>query len=78
MQTKKGSALEATLNVLSGFFISWAVWVWVVAPLYGYETGYVKAISITMIFTVSSLIRSYLWRRFFNNRSTQCLSVKKV
>jgi len=67
MQTKLVSGIEASLNVLSGFFISWAVWVWVVAPLFGFDTGYVKALSITCIFTVSSLARAYLIRRFFTN-----------
>jgi hypothetical protein len=53
--------------VFSGFFISWAVWVYIVAPLYGFDAGYVKALSITCIFTVSSLIRSFVIRRWFNN-----------
>ena len=70
METKQSrvlSAVEATMNTLSGFFISLAVWIWVVAPLYDIEVTYAQNFSITMIFTVSSLVRSYVVRRFFTN-----------
>ena len=62
-QTKLVSLIEANMNVFTGFFISWAVWVFIVAPLYDFDAGYVKALSITCIFTVSSLIRAYIIRR---------------
>jgi hypothetical protein len=55
------------MNVFAGFFISWGVWMWVVAPLYGFDASYGRGLEITCIFTVSSLIRSYVVRRFFNN-----------
>ncbi len=61
METKQSrvlSAVEASMNTLSGFFISLGVWIWVVAPLYGIEVTYAQNFSITMIFTVASLIRS--------------------
>ena len=60
------SFLEANYNTFSGFFISWCVWVWVVAPLWGYDTTYVDSFAITGIFTVSSLIRSFVIRRIMN------------
>ena len=66
-QSRLVSGIEASLNVLSGFFISWAVWVYLVAPLYGFDAGYVKALGITCIFTVSSLLRAFVIRRWFNN-----------
>lgn len=67
MQSKRESLLEQTLNIGSGFIIAWAAWKWMVAPLieYGY-LRYDDALEITIIFTVISFIRGYLWRRFFN------------
>lgn len=64
-QSRLESALESAVQVGSGFFISLAMWVWVVQPLYDQRivTG---AIEITTIFTVSSLFRQYIFRRFFN------------
>lgn len=66
-QSKLVSFIESILNVFTGFFISWAMWVFVVAPLYGLDTNMGTALGITGIFTVTSLARSYLIRRFFNN-----------
>lgn len=66
-QTKLVSLIEAMMNVFTGFFISWMVWVVIVAPLYGFDAGYAKALGITTIFTVSSLLRAYIIRRWFNN-----------
>ena len=66
-QSRLVSFIEANMNTFSGFFISLGVWIFVVAPLYGIEVTYGQNIQITGIFTVSSLIRSYVVRRFFNN-----------
>lgn len=66
-QSKLVSFIESILNVFTGFFISWAMWVFVVAPLYGLNTNMGTALGITGIFTVTSLARSYFIRRFFNN-----------
>ncbi len=66
-QSRLVSFIEANMNVFSGFFISLAVWIFFVAPLYDIEVTYAQNLEITCIFTVSSLIRSYIIRRFFNN-----------
>lgn len=66
-QTKWESRIEATANIGSGFVISLCVWKFIVAPLIiaGWLTIN-STILITSIFTVSSWLRSYYWRRFFN------------
>ena len=69
IQTKIESFIESNMNVISGFVISWCVWMWVVAPLFAIETGAGRGFLITSIFTISSLIRSYILRRIFNWRS---------
>jgi hypothetical protein len=55
------------MNVLSGFFISWGMWVFVVAPLFAIPYHGTQGFLITCMFTVSSLARSYMIRRVFNN-----------
>ncbi len=59
------SLVEASLNIGSGFFVSMAVWQLIAAPLYGYEVSLVQNVGLTSIFTATSLLRSYAWRRFF-------------
>ncbi len=78
MQTRLGSALESLLNIGSGFLLSMAIWQLIANPLYGYDVTLIENFGLTTIFTVVSLFRSYLWRRFFNNRSVSCSSSKEV
>ena len=66
MQTRKGSLLEATLNIGSGFIVAMFVWQLIAAPLFGYEVTLADNFWLTMIFTVVSVVRSYIWRRIFN------------
>ena len=66
MQTRKGSLLETTLNIGSGFIVAMLVWQLIVAPLFGYEVTLYDNFWLTMIFTVVSVVRSYFWRRLFN------------
>ncbi len=63
-QTKMESFIETMLNIASGFLVSMVVW-WAIAPLYGIPITMSSNLQITGIFTVTSIIRSYLWRRFF-------------
>jgi len=63
MQNKKSSMVEVGLNTASGFVVSFAI----TSFLLPYMVG-IGAFSVTCIFTVVSLIRSYFWRRFFNKK----------
>lgn len=65
-QTVKESWIESVLNVASGFVISYIVWLFVVAPLFNLPMSTATDLAIVSIFTITSLVRSYLWRRFFN------------
>ncbi len=64
-QTRLVSVIETTLNTASGYVVSFMVWP-LVGPLFGYEVTLSANFWITNIFTVVSLVRSYIWRRFFN------------
>lgn len=65
MQSKKESAIEATLNIGSGFILSLVVWQ-ILAHLYAIPMPITRNLEITSIFTAVSLTRSYVWRRIFN------------
>lgn len=67
MQTKLMSFIETSLNVGSGFIISVFMWQYVVAPLWEIERTFTQGIGITLVFTVTSVIRGFIWRRIFNN-----------
>lgn len=63
-QSKRVSAVEATLNIGSGFILSMMIWQ-LIAPLLGYDITITENVQLTSVFTVVSLIRSYAWRRIF-------------
>lgn len=63
-QSKTISAIEATVNIGSGFILSLIVWQ-ILAGLYGIPMPLSRNVEITSIFTVVSLTRSYVWRRLF-------------
>jgi hypothetical protein len=65
MQTRLHSAIEAVINVLVGYGLAIATQA-VVFPLYGLKTSMAESLSIGVIFTGVSLVRSYALRRMFN------------
>ena len=65
MQTKKNSLLEAFSNTVIAFFISMAV-AYFVYPIYFPEIKFSQTFELTLIFTVLSILRGYIIRRFFN------------
>ena len=64
-QTKLGSFVEAWANIVVGFSINWCANL-LILPLYGFKISGGQAFSIGLIFTVISLVRSYVLRRWFN------------
>ena len=67
-QSKLESALEQTLNVGSGFILSYMIWITVITPVYDIQLSTSDNLTVTLIFTVVSLLRGYVWRRLFNGR----------
>ena len=68
-QTYWESLLEAKTNIAIGFVISWAVWVVIVGPLFDFPFKPAQSVGITCVFTVTSLMRQYAVRRWFNRRA---------
>ena len=59
------SLLEAKVNILIGFSINYFANL-IVLPLFGLPVTMLDAFGIGLIFTVISLVRSYVIRRWFN------------
>jgi hypothetical protein len=66
-QSKLGSLIESLANIVIGLCVAVAAQM-VVFPFYGLETTVSDNFSIAGWFTLVSLARSYLLRRYFNNR----------
>ena len=60
------SNLETAINIATGFIVSYLVWVFIVPVFWPQlKSPHSVAIGITVLFTVSSYLRSLFWRRFF-------------
>ena len=64
-QTRKHSAIETVAGVAIGFVVSLAAAV-IVFPLFGHAFTLGQNVGITIIFTVLSIARGYVVRRWFN------------
>lgn len=65
MQTRTQSMIETVAGVVIGFVVSVAL-AMVVYPLFGHAFTLSQNIGITIIFTVASVLRGYMVRRWFN------------
>ena len=66
-QTRIGSLIEAFVNVLIGFGINFAANL-VILPIFGYTPSLWDNFQIGLLYTVVSIARSYIIRRWFNAR----------
>lgn len=67
MQNKKQSLIETIISTIIGLLVSLVTQI-LVFPLYGLEVSFNQNIQITIIFTIVSIARGYLIRRFFNKK----------
>jgi hypothetical protein len=66
-QTRLASFVESSANIVVGFTISYFA-NWYLLPLFGFHTMTpTQNFEIVMVFTVISLVRSFVLRRYFNN-----------
>ena len=66
-QTRIGSLIEVAINILIGFSINWVANIFIL-PLYGFAITGGQEFSMGLIFTVISVVRGYVIRRWFNAR----------
>ena len=67
MQTKKQSLIETLTSVFVGWLIG-VILNMLVLPLFDYDITVVDSLWVSLIFTVVSVIRGYVIRRFFNSK----------
>ena len=70
MQTKKESLTEALANVLIGYLLAVFSQL-IVFPLCDIHTTFKNNLKIGLYFTIISLIRNYIIRRFFNKKENK-------
>lgn len=73
-QTRKESLIESLINTVIGFLITLGL-APIIYPWFGHEFTFSQNLGITAIFTVTSIIRGYGVRRWFNSRIKQISSV---
>lgn len=67
MQTKKGSVVEALANIAIGFAVNFCANM-LILPLFGFSTLTLSTnLIIGILYTLISLVRSYVLRRWFNS-----------
>lgn len=71
MQSKRHSLVESVINTFIGFFVSLLIQV-VLYPIMDIPVTFGQNILITMVFTVVSIIRGYVIRRWFNRSVKKC------
>ena len=67
MQTKKQSFIETLTSVFAGWLIG-VILNLTILPLFDYNITVVDSLLVSLIFTVISVVRGYLIRRFFNSK----------
>ncbi len=61
------SILETTINIASGFVVSYIVLLYLIPVFWPkYNPPVTAAFGMVVVFTVTSFLRSLIWRRFFN------------
>ena len=67
MQSKKQSFMESLTSTTIGIIIGIALNL-TILPIFGYPVSLSDSLWISVIFTVISIIRSYIIRRWFNSK----------
>lgn len=67
-QTRWQSFIEQSINILSGLMLSVFIVQPLAFPLFGIVTTHSQNFGMAIIFTIISVIRSYVWRRYFNKK----------
>lgn len=65
-QSKRASLAEAVFNVMVGYGVAVAAQMFVF-PLFGVHVSAAQNMAIAGVFTVISIVRSYILRRIFNH-----------
>lgn len=69
-QTRRGSLLESLVNILVGYSINFVANL-LIFPLFGWHISARENLTLGVIYTGISLVRSYGLRRLFNRRTVR-------
>lgn len=69
-QSRKSSFAEALVNTVIGYAISVATYAFVM-PLLGYETTLRENVTLVAVFSIISIVRNYVIRRWFARRAPE-------
>lgn len=72
IQTRKQSLVESIVNVVVGYGVAFLSNI-LVLPIFGVHISLQENFWLTNIFTVISIVRSFVVRRFFNRSSERKL-----
>lgn len=70
MQSKKMSVFEVIFNQVTGLILSLVIFLYLMPVFFDVEPTIQDSLGMTIIFTITSIIRSYLVRRMFNKLHT--------
>lgn len=70
MQTRAQSLFEIFLNLITGYVVGVLIQV-IMFPFYGMHLSLGQNLTLGLIFTASSVIRGYAWRRYWNKKHWQ-------
>ena len=68
MQSKLDSLIEASLNTFIGFVIAFISQL-IIFPIVGIDVTLGQNFILTVLFTLVSIIRNYVIRRYFNKKN---------
>lgn len=64
-QSRIGSLLEAHVNLVASYPITWMLYAWVIPPLFHMPVSKSQSLGLTVLFSVASFVRQFALRRFF-------------
>lgn len=71
-QSRAGSAAETAVNYIVGYILAWFIMHYVLR-WFGYPIRKDQTSGVVLIFTVVSVIRSYVIRRIFNRLNARAI-----
>ena len=72
----KKSFIESFIDITTGFFLALAVQIFIF-PLFNLYPSTLDAINISLIFTILSILRSWVFRVYFKRREERKFSQRK-
>jgi hypothetical protein len=68
LQSKTESLVEQLCNIGSGMILAYLIMELVLIPTLGIGMSPLQNVGTTVVLTIVSVIRGYVWRRFFNRK----------